>query len=146
MMHAINLEPVTLQTSKRNEMIDITASVQKLVDRERVRSGMVIVYVAHTTVAVTINENADPDVQNDLLHKLGEMIPQNESYYQHDEGNSDAHLKSSLVGHSVTALIESGKLQLGRWQGIYICEFDGPRERRVLVKIVSFYSENDASG
>jgi secondary thiamine-phosphate synthase enzyme len=145
-MRAFKLEHETLQTSKRNEMVEITARVQKLVDRERVRSGMVIVYVAHTTAAITINENADPDVKTDLLQKLELLIPQNETYYQHDEGNSDAHLKASLVGHSVTLLVEGGKLQLGRWQGVYFCEFDGPRERRVLVKVVSFYSENDASG
>jgi secondary thiamine-phosphate synthase enzyme len=119
-------------------MIELTANVAAAVDRNAIRSGMAIVYVAHTTAAITINENADPDVKTDFLRKLEAMIPQNESYYRHDEGNSDSHLKASLVGQSVTVLIEHGKLQLGRWQGIYLCEFDGPRERRVLIKLVSF--------
>ena len=144
-MRAYHLEHETIQTTKRNEMLDITAGVQKYIDRERVRSGMVIVHVAHTTAGVTINENADPDVKTDLLQKLGALIPQNETYYQHDEGNSDAHLKASLVGHSVTLLIEQGRLQLGRWQGLYFCEFDGPRERRVLIKLVSFVDVTEAT-
>lgn len=137
-MRAYPLSPETLQTAARNQMIELTARVQAAVDKQRVKSGMVIVYVAHTTAAITINENADPTVKSDLLRKLETLIPQNESYYQHDEGNSDSHLKASLVGQSVTVLIENGRLQLGRWQGIYFCEFDGPRERRVLVKLVSF--------
>ena len=137
-MNAFPIEPLTLQTAVRNQMLDITASVQNAVTSRGVKSGMVIVYVAHTTAAVTINENADPAVKSDLLRKLETMIPQNEPYYRHDEGNSDSHLKASLVGMSVTVLIEAGRLQLGRWQGIFFCEFDGPRERRVLVKMVGF--------
>lgn len=126
----------TILTTARNEMIEITARVQHAIERRPVTSGFVIVYVSHTTAAVTINENADPAVKSDVLRKLADLIPQNERYYQHDEGNSDAHLKASLVGSSVTVLIENGRLQLGRWQGIFLCEFDGPRERRVLVKLV----------
>jgi secondary thiamine-phosphate synthase enzyme len=99
---------------------------------------MVIAYVPHTTAAVTINENADPDVRHDLLRKLEELIPKHEPYYQHGEGNSDSHVKTSLVGNSVTVLIEDGQLVLGRWQGIYFCEFDGPRTREMHVKVVSF--------
>lgn len=137
-MRAIPLLPETIQTAVRNQMIEVTPIVAAAVNRNSIRSGMAVVYVAHTTAAVTINENADPDVKTDLLRKLEMMIPQNESYYRHDEGNSDSHLKASLVGQSVTVLIEHGKLQLGRWQGIYLCEFDGPRERRVLIKLVSF--------
>jgi len=137
-MHAAKLERQTLQTATRNEMVELTADVQRLVAQAGIVSGMAIVFVAHTTAAVTINENADPDVKTDLLRRLEALVPYNDQHDQHDEGNSDSHLKASLVGHSVTVLIEAGRLQLGRWQGIYFCEFDGPRERRVLVKLVSF--------
>ena len=115
-------------------MIDITQRVQKIVTSEKVSSGFVIVYVPHTTAAITINENADPDVQHDLLKKLAELMPHLELYYQHDEGNSDAHVKTACVGCNVTVLIEGGKLMLGRWQGIFLCEFDGPRERQVWIR------------
>jgi len=128
----------TLQTRSRSEMIEITEKVQGFVTAEGIEDGMAIVYVPHTTAAVTINENADPDVKHDMLAKLGEMIPKEEPYYDHGEGNSDSHVKTSLVGSSVTVLIEGGKLVLGTWQGIHFCEFDGPRERTFLVKIVSF--------
>jgi secondary thiamine-phosphate synthase enzyme len=117
-------------------MVEITSRIQRAIDRQRYKSGMVVVYVAHTTAGITINENSDPDVKTDLIAKLEKLIPQNETYYQHDEGNSDAHLKASLFGHSVTVLVEQGKLQLGRWQGVFLCEFDGPRERRVLIKMI----------
>ena len=139
-MRAYPLQPETLQTASRNQMIELTAVVAAAVEKRAVKSGMVVVYVAHTTAAVTINENADPTVKTDLLRKLETLIPQNEAYYRHDEGNSDSHLKATLVGQSVTVLIENGRLQLGRWQGIFLCEFDGPRERRVLIKVVSFDS------
>jgi secondary thiamine-phosphate synthase enzyme len=117
-------------------MLDITDRVQRIVRAAGVGDGYVIVYVPHTTAAVTINENADPDVRHDVLAKLEELIPKAERYYQHGEGNSDAHVKTSLVGNSTMVLIEGGKLVLGRWQGIYFCEFDGPRERALLVKLV----------
>lgn len=99
--------------------------------------GYAIVYVPHTTAAVTINENADPDVKSDMLKKLETLIPRREPYYEHGEGNSDSHVKTSLVGNSATVLIEDGKLVLGQWQGIYFCEFDGPREWEMMVKIIS---------
>jgi secondary thiamine-phosphate synthase enzyme len=110
--------------------------VQQLVSQEGVREGLAIVHVPHTTAAVTINENADPDVKKDLLRKLEALIPKNEHYYEHGEGNSDSHVKTSLVGNSITVLIENGRLVLGRWQGIMFCEFDGPREREVMIKVV----------
>src|SRR6185503_17442382 len=97
-------------------------------------SGMVIVYVPHTTAAITINENADPDVKHDMLLKLSRMIPKDESGYEHAEGNSDSHVKTALVGNSGTVLIDGCRLVLGRWQGIYFCEFDGPRQREMMVK------------
>ena len=132
----------TVRTSRRSEMIDVTRRVESAVAARGISDGMAIVYVPHTTAAVTINENADPDVKHDMLRKLDELIPKHESYYQHAEGNSDSHVKTSLVGNSVTVLIERGKLILGRWQGIYFCEFDGPREREMLIKLVDFERKN----
>jgi secondary thiamine-phosphate synthase enzyme len=129
------IQTEAVKTHARSEMIDVTARVQKLVAKQNVTDGYVIVYVPHTTAAVTINENADPDVKADMLKKLETMIPKREPYYEHAEGNSDSHVKTSLVGNSATVLIESGKLVLGRWQGIYFCEFDGPREREMYVKM-----------
>ena len=126
----------SVRTSNRSEMIDVTDRVQRAVHDAQVSSGYAIVYVPHTTAAVTINENADPDVRHDVLRKLEELIPKSERYYQHGEGNSDAHVKTSLVGNSTMVLIDNGRLILGRWQGIYFCEFDGPREREMVVKVV----------
>jgi secondary thiamine-phosphate synthase enzyme len=136
MVQGFPLISETVQTASRNEMVDVTGRIQRAIDRQRFKSGMVVVHIAHTTAAITINENADPDVKTDILAKLDALIPQNETYYQHDEGNSDAHLKASMFGHSVTLLVEQGKLQLGRWQGVFVCEFDGPRERRFLIKMI----------
>jgi secondary thiamine-phosphate synthase enzyme len=134
----------SLSTTSRSQMIEITAQVQKLVSQNNVQDGLVIVCVPHTTAAITINENADPDVKHDLLQKLETLIPKSEPYYQHGEGNSDSHVKTSLTGNSVTVLVERGKLVLGTWQGIQFCEFDGPRTRSYQVKIVSFdRSRND---
>ena len=130
------IETESVKTHARSEMIDVTARVQKWVTRLGVSDGYAIVYVPHTTAAVTINENADPDVKSDMLKKLETLIPKRESYYAHAEGNSDSHVKTSLVGNSAMVLIEDGKLVLGRWQGIYFCEFDGPREREMLVKVI----------
>jgi len=127
----------TVETRHRVEMVDITDRIEKLIRQKGVADGFVIIHIPHTTAAVTVNEHADPDVKADILAKLDALIPQMENYYQHDEGNSDAHVKASLMGTSVTLLIENSKLVLGRWQGIFFCEFDGPRERRMNVKIVS---------
>ena len=134
-----NLPIITLplQTKSRNQMLEITDHVQRLVAQNGVQSGLVIVCVPHTTAAITINENADPDVKHDLLKKLSDLIPKTESYYRHNEGNSDSHVKTSLVGNSVTVLIEKGKPVLGTWQGIQFCEFDGPRTRDVFIKLFS---------
>lgn len=137
-MKPLAIHTQIVRTAHRNEMVDVTGAVDRLVRDLRVNDGLAIVYVPHTTAAVTINENADPDVKRDLLHKLSTLIPKHESFYQHDEGNSDSHVKTSLVGNSVSVLIESGRLVLGRWQGIYFCEFDGPRQREMHIKIVSF--------
>src|SRR3954468_7494403 len=137
-MKAHSIVRESVRTKERSQMIDITDKVSQAVDEAQVKNGMAIVFVPHTTAAVTINENADPDVKHDLLRKLTELIPQRESYYRHNEGNSDSHVKTSLVGNSVMVLIENGKLQLGTWQGIQFCEFDGPRNRDVMIKVVSF--------
>jgi secondary thiamine-phosphate synthase enzyme len=116
-------------------MIDITAQVAEVVRNSGVTIGQCSVFCNHTTGAITINENADPDVVHDILMTLEELFPQNRKGYRHNEGNSDSHVKSSLVGVSEQILIDSGKMVLGIWQGIYFCEFDGPRSRTVTVQI-----------
>lgn len=126
------MESFTVQTRSREELIDITSSVQKILDKVGVKEGVLTVFVPHTTAGVTINENADPSVRRDIVEGLG-VIP--ESGYTHSEGNSPAHIKSSLIGPSLTVLFEKGRLLLGTWQGIYFGEFDGPRRRSVWVKI-----------
>lgn len=139
-MRAIPSQSQSLRTHSRGEMIDVTDLVGKLAAEKGVRDGFAIVYVPHTTAAITINENADSDVQHDILAKLQALIPKSEPYYQHGEGNSDSHIKTSLVGQSVTVLIEGGRLVLGRWQGIFFCEFDGPRQRDLIVKLIDLES------
>ncbi|NPV27406.1 MAG: YjbQ family protein [Firmicutes bacterium] len=128
---------LTLQTRQRNELIDITSRIAELVRESGVTSGVCYIFVPHTTAGLTINEDADPDVVADLLMKLQQVIPQHDLAYRHTEGNSDAHIKASLFGPSQVVFIEAGRLVLGTWQGIYFCEFDGPRTRKVLVKIVA---------
>ena len=123
-------------TRERQQMIDITRLVAQAVEEEGIESGLAVCFVPHTTAGVTINENADPDVTRDILYKLNKEIPQSDGYH-HGEGNSDAHLKTSLIGSSEQILIENGRLVLGTWQGIYFCEFDGPRRRRLLVRVTS---------
>lgn len=125
---------LSVKTRLREECVPITALVQGVVKEEGVRDGWCLVYVPHTTAGITIQENADPDVIEDFMAGLDRMVPQN-APYQHAEGNSPAHIKASLVGSSVTVFVEEGKLLLGTWQGIFFCEFDGPRHRRVWVKI-----------
>jgi secondary thiamine-phosphate synthase enzyme len=139
-MNCIPLITQTVRTRTRSEMIDVTDQVAAAIDKVALREGMVIVYVPHTTAAVTINENADPDVRHDMLKKLDTLVPKHEAYYQHGEGNSDSHVKTSLVGNSATILVEEGRLVLGQWQGIYFCEFDGPRHRNLIIKLVEFAS------
>ncbi len=130
------IQQFTLSTSSRNQLIDITDTVNDFVQRSGVKSGICLVYTPHTTAAITVNENADPSVRSDILRKLGDIFPQSDNY-DHSEGNSDAHLKSSVIGCSQTLIIENGSLLLGTWQGIYFCEFDGRRSRKFYVKIVS---------
>jgi len=129
------MKTFTVKTSQRTEILDITHQIQKAVTDSKVRNGICCVFVPHTTAAVTINENADPDVPRDILMKLGKVIPFDDNY-RHTEGNSDAHIKTSLVGCSEIIIVEDGRLVLGTWQSIFFCEFDGPRNRRFLVKII----------
>jgi len=125
----------SVKTSSRVELIDITHLIQKAVSDSKIKSGLCIVYVPHTTAAVTINENADPSVRHDIASELNKVIPLDDNY-SHLEGNSAAHIKASLIGSSETLLVEGENLVLGTWQGIYFCEFDGPRNRKVIVKLV----------
>jgi secondary thiamine-phosphate synthase enzyme len=124
-----------LRTSRREEFVDITGRVAEAVAASGMASGAALVFCPHTTAAVTINENADPDVLTDLARGLADVAPR-VSGWRHAEGNSDAHLKSSLVGASLTVPIEGGRLMLGTWQGIYFCEFDGPRSRHFTVAVI----------
>jgi secondary thiamine-phosphate synthase enzyme len=125
----------TLKTNKPEEFIDITNLVRQEVNKSKIMDGLVTVFIPHTTAGVTINENADPDVVHDILATLKRVYPHLREY-KHIEGNSHAHIKASLMGSSCTVLIEEGQLKLGRWQGIYFCEFDGPRYRKVYIKAI----------
>ncbi|MDY0356003.1 MAG: secondary thiamine-phosphate synthase enzyme YjbQ [Sedimentisphaerales bacterium] len=128
-------EEFPVGTHSRNEMIDITARVEAIVRNSGIGNGQAIVFCPHTTAAITINENADPSVPHDILLTLGELLPHHRAGYRHSEGNSDAHCKSSLVGASERVLVHGGRLTLGTWQGIFFCEFDGPRNRKVIVQV-----------
>jgi secondary thiamine-phosphate synthase enzyme len=130
------IKELSVRTSNRVELIDITHMIQKVVSESKIKSGLCIVYVPHTTAAVTINENADPSVQHDITSELNKIIPFDDNY-SHLEGNSAAHIKTSLIGSSETILVDGGNLVLGTWQGIYFCEFDGPRNRKVIVKLIA---------
>lgn len=128
------IEKISIESSTRNQMIDITEHIMRMVSKNGIIDGICTVFVPHTTAAVTINENADPDVKTDLISKLGRLIPENDGY-RHTEGNSDAHLKSSLFGPSLQVIVSGGKPVLGTWQGIYFCEFDGPRTRSCIIHV-----------
>ncbi len=124
-----------VRSHEREEMLEITNDVQRKLEEAEAREGVCVLFVQHTTAALTINENADPDVQRDMLQHLRSLIPQHDVGFLHAEENSDAHLKTSLVGSSVTIPFHDGKLLLGRWQGIYLCEFDGARTRQVIMML-----------
>lgn len=125
---------ISVSTRSRTELVDITAEIQGAVAESGVQNGLCHVYVPHTTAGVTINENADPSVREDILMELNKLIPLQDNY-QHREGNAAAHIKASIVGSSQTILVQDGRLVLGTWQGIFFCEFDGPRSRRVLARV-----------
>lgn len=124
-----------VNTKSRNQMVDITSQVASIAAESGISDGDVVVYCPHTTAGITINENADPTVPQDVLLTLAELAPHSNPGYRHSEGNSDAHAKSSLVGCSEQVLIKDGSLVLGTWQALYFCEFDGPRSRRVIVQV-----------
>ncbi len=129
------MDAFEVRSRAKEEMIDVTAEIQRFAAGSAVREGLCVVFVPHTTAGVTINENADPDVKEDLLTALRSSVPESLPY-AHAEGNSPAHVKASLVGSSVTVPVSEGRLRLGTWQGICLCEFDGPRTRRVWVKTI----------
>ena len=129
------MEKFTVQTSDQTLIIDITHQIRSIVSESGIMDGVCNVFIPHTTAGVTINENADPDVKADMLKEINKIIPFNDSY-RHMEGNSAAHIKASLFGNSETILVANGKLQLGTWQGVFFCEFDGPRTRQVWVNLI----------
>ncbi|MDA3798835.1 MAG: secondary thiamine-phosphate synthase enzyme YjbQ [Kiritimatiellae bacterium] len=127
------MKTITISTKARTDFINITSEVQNYVRDEQIITGVITIFIPHTTAAVTINENADPDVLRDMSDTLDKMVPW-QNNYAHYEGNSAAHVKSSMYGVSLQVIVENGILQLGTWQGIYFCEFDGPRNRKAFIK------------
>lgn len=134
-MSSSSVYTLTVNTRERTQFLDITAQVERLVAQSGVSEGLCLLYVPHTTAGLTINENADPTVAADMLMELNKLVPFDDGY-RHTEGNSAAHMKASLMGVNLFIFISGGKLRLGTWQGVYFCEFDGPRQRKVMVKIV----------
>ena len=131
-----NLIYLDIKTESRNQLLDITPRILKAVTDSGIDEGSVEIFVPHTTAAITINENADPSVKSDIVSYMGKLIPE-DGQYSHSEGNSDAHIKSSLIGTHLSLFVTGGEPVLGTWQGIYFCEFDGPRSRKLIVKIKS---------
>lgn len=127
-----NLE---IRTNRRTELVDVTDKVQDVIEKSKTKEGICIIYCPHTTAAVTINENVDPNVKTDITQKLNELIPENAGYH-HVEGNSDSHIKASLMGNSRIVPVSDGRLLLGQWEGLFFAEFDGPRNRRLLVTVL----------
>ena len=132
---SVHHEKLSLSTDKRETTVDVTSRVRATVTRSKVREGICVVNVSHTTAAVFVNENADPDVQRDLLQQIAKVVPK-DGDYRHAEGNSAAHIKAVLVGNDVTLSVHEGELVLGTWQGVYVAEFDGPRERTATVTVI----------
>lgn len=129
------IRELRVDSMQQTELLEITSAVQQAISESGVKDGLALLFVPHTTAAVTINENADPDVAIDLLNGLNQLIPRH-NQYRHLEGNSAAHIKASLIGASEQVIISNGKLLLGTWQGIYFCEFDGPRQRQLQIKLI----------
>jgi secondary thiamine-phosphate synthase enzyme len=126
---------IQVKTTTRNELVDVTLPVERVVEESGVSEGICVLAVPHTTAAVTVNENADPSVKADIIAKLNELVPAGDRYH-HLEGNADAHIKATIVGPSETLLVKGGRLSLGTWQGVFFCEFDGPRTRRVIIRVL----------
>jgi len=129
------LKELSIKSTRRVELIDITDRVKNYIREKEINNGIAVIFTPHTTAGITINEDADPDVVTDIINEINKIIPFSDGY-QHFEGNSAAHIKSSFFGASETIIIENNELLLGRWQGIYFCEFDGPRTRKVFIKII----------
>ena len=129
------MQQLTVKTQSQTEMIDITRQVQKSIEAADFQDGLCVLYVPHTTAGITINESADPSVRRDILMVLNQMVPW-KADYRHMEGNSPAHIKSTLVGTSQLVVVENGQMALGTWQGIFFCEFDGPRSRKLQIKFI----------
>ena len=129
------MQVIKIRSHQREELVEFTDEVRRRLNESGAREGVVVLYVQHTTAGLTVNENADPDVPRDMLHALRTLIPQHGMNFHHGEQNSDAHIKASLVGSSVTVPFKDGQLLLGRWQGIFLCEFDGGRERHVIMLV-----------
>jgi secondary thiamine-phosphate synthase enzyme len=129
------LETMNLRSSKRIEMIDITAQVNEIISKSGIASGICVINVPHTTSAITVNENADIDTTYDIIDKTSRLVPHDDSY-AHIEGNSDAHIKTSLFGQSITLIVHDSRLLMGTWQSLFFCEFDGPRARKIFIKII----------
>ena len=127
---------ISISTNAKTEMIDITPQIQHLLTQTGIKSGICTIFVPHTTAGITINENADPDVVYDMLKEINKIVPFSDNY-MHMEGNSAAHIKASLFGFSQQVIVEDGRLVLGTWQGVYFCEFDGPRRRKIYIKIIA---------
>ncbi|MBI4688620.1 MAG: YjbQ family protein [Nitrospirae bacterium] len=129
------LKTISIKTKARTEFVDITSQIQQIIDDAKVKSGICYLYVPHTTAGITINEGADPSVVKDIQNVIDKLVPHSLNY-SHSEGNSDAHIKASLFGVSKAVIIDNGRLLLGTWQSVFFCEFDGPRERKMVVKII----------
>ena len=134
-MQSMHKKSFHIQTHGRDQMVEVTENISQIVRDSGVQDGRVMVYVPHTTAGVTINENADPDVVHDMLKQLDLMVPWSQPFYRHAEGNSASHVKASMMGSSVTVLLDDAQLVLGTWQGVWFCEFDGPRTRQVHVAV-----------
>jgi secondary thiamine-phosphate synthase enzyme len=126
---------IDIRSTKRIEFIDVTDRIDSIVHDSKIKDGLCVILIPHTTAGITINENADPDVPFDIINKINKLIPENENF-QHLEGNSDAHIKSSIFGATLNLMIDVGRIILGTWQNVYFCEFDGPRNRKIYVKII----------
>ncbi len=129
------MQTIRIKTNRREEIIDITQLIQNYINQNKLNSGIILVYSPHTTAAISVNENADPSVKSDINNYLSKLIPRN-SNFSHAEGNADAHIKGSLVNFSQMFIVEDGKIQLGTWQGIFLMEFDGPRNREIWIKFI----------
>ncbi|SDJ17777.1 secondary thiamine-phosphate synthase enzyme YjbQ [Salimicrobium halophilum] len=130
------IETIKVSTSSHSEMVDITSQITECIGKRELKDGIVVVQSMHTTAGITVNENADPDVKTDMLRRFDEVYPWEHRKDLHAEGNTASHMKTSTVGHSQTLIVEDGSLVLGTWQGVYFCEFDGPRTRKVVVKMI----------